>query len=41
MFQRRTLGREQLGSVGGDVHVIFQANAKLAAEVDAGLVAEA
>src|ERR1039458_1088951 len=41
MLQRRALRREQLGAVGGDVHVIFQTNAKLAAEVDARFIAEA
>src|SRR5438309_11904209 len=39
-FQTRTLRGEQLGAVFGDVHVVFQAHPKFAAEVNSRLVAE-
>jgi len=34
------LGGEEFGAVFGDVHVIFEADAEVAAEVDAGFVGE-
>src|SRR5216684_4884024 len=39
IFERRTLRCEQLRAVFCDVHVVFQANAKFAANIDARLVA--
>src|SRR5258706_4193470 len=40
LFYRRTLRREQLGAVFGDVHVVLETHAELALDVDARLVAE-
>src|SRR5258708_545510 len=40
ILQRRALRREQLRSVFGDVHVVFQTHTELAANINAGLVAE-
>src|SRR6185312_16205495 len=40
MFERRTLRREQARAAFSDVHVVFQAHAELAGNVNAWLVAE-
>src|SRR5438094_5556262 len=40
LFQARALRREQFGAVFGDVHIVFQAHAKFAAQIDPWLVAE-
>ena len=39
-FERRTLKREQFGSFGCDVHVIFQSNTEFPTNVNAWLIAE-
>src|SRR5579864_2036797 len=39
IFQRRTLRREQLRTVLGDVHIVFEANAEFSAKINARLVA--
>src|ERR1700679_2950062 len=43
MFEAGALGGEESGAVGGDVHVVFEADAEgfgVVGEVDAGLVGE-
>src|SRR6202042_1849031 len=40
LFERWTLRRQQFRAALGNVHVVFQANAELTADVHAGLVTE-